>query len=113
MARVEPARRRHRSRSMALGGDFTTTPSARAEARPAALAGADRGTTERPPAAKAANGLGTLRLVRIVDGLASLPLDDTPSVVTVGFFDGVHAGHRAVLARAAERGSVRGIRAVA
>ena len=49
--------------------------------------------------------------MEVVHGIASLPLPDTePSVVTVGFFDGVHLGHRevlrAVVARARERGVV-------
>jgi riboflavin kinase / FMN adenylyltransferase len=51
--------------------------------------------------------------VRIVHGLESLPLDDAPCVVTVGFFDGVHIGHQAVLARAVTAARERGIRAVA
>jgi riboflavin kinase/FMN adenylyltransferase len=44
---------------------------------------------------------------------AALPLDDQPAVVTVGFFDGVHLGHRAVLARTVEAARARGTRPVA
>jgi riboflavin kinase / FMN adenylyltransferase len=51
--------------------------------------------------------------VQIVHGLRSLPLDDIPCVVTVGFFDGVHLGHQAVVARAVTRARDRGIRSVA
>ncbi len=43
----------------------------------------------------------------------ALPLDDVPSVVTVGFFDGVHLGHQAVLRRAVEGARQRNIRSVA
>jgi len=50
--------------------------------------------------------------MRIVPGDA-LPLDDGPSVVTVGFFDGVHLGHRAVLARTVEAARERGASPVA
>ncbi|HEX6130448.1 MAG TPA: bifunctional riboflavin kinase/FAD synthetase [Actinomycetota bacterium] len=49
----------------------------------------------------------------VVRGLDALPLDDAPSVVTVGFFDGVHLGHRAVLRRTVEDARARGVRAVA
>jgi riboflavin kinase/FMN adenylyltransferase len=49
----------------------------------------------------------------VVRGLDALPLDDGPSVVTVGFFDGVHLGHRAVLRRTVEEARARGVRSVA
>ena len=49
----------------------------------------------------------------LVRGLGSLPLDRLPSVVTVGFFDGVHLGHRRVFDRVVERAGERGIRSVA
>src|SRR5512143_2587439 len=51
--------------------------------------------------------------MRVVHGLDALPLDPTPSVATVGFFDGVHVGHRSVLATAGERARERGFRTVA
>lgn len=46
-------------------------------------------------------------------GFASLPLPTERSVVTVGFFDGVHLGHRAVLARTVEAARERGVTSVA
>jgi riboflavin kinase/FMN adenylyltransferase len=51
--------------------------------------------------------------VEIVRGLDRLPLSDEPAVVTVGFFDGVHLGHRAVVARTVEAARERGARSVA
>ena len=51
--------------------------------------------------------------MEIVRGADRLPLGDEPSVVTVGFFDGVHLGHRAVLARTVEAARERGVRSVA
>jgi riboflavin kinase/FMN adenylyltransferase len=51
--------------------------------------------------------------MRVVHGLDALPLDPTPSVATVGFFDGVHAGHRSVFATVGERARERGLRTVA
>ncbi len=48
-----------------------------------------------------------------VRGLEALPAPDGPAVVTVGFFDGVHLGHRAVLGRAVEEARRRGTRSVA
>ena len=47
--------------------------------------------------------------MEIMRGLGALPLSDEPSVVTVGFFDGVHLGHRAVLARTVERARSSGL----
>jgi len=49
----------------------------------------------------------------MVHGLDRLPLTGGPSVVTVGFFDGVHLGHRAVLARTVGAARERGVRSVA
>ena len=51
--------------------------------------------------------------MRTIAGSQALPLDQEPSVVTVGFFDGVHLGHRAVLARTVELAREREIRSVA
>ncbi|MGH3028776.1 MAG: bifunctional riboflavin kinase/FAD synthetase, partial [Gaiellaceae bacterium] len=46
-------------------------------------------------------------------GLGTLPLAAERSVVTVGFFDGVHLGHRAVLGRTVEVARERGLPSVA
>ncbi|HEX6844299.1 MAG TPA: bifunctional riboflavin kinase/FAD synthetase [Actinomycetota bacterium] len=51
--------------------------------------------------------------MRTLHGMASLPLDEGPSVVTVGFFDGVHRGHRAVFETVVARARERGVRSVA
>ncbi len=51
--------------------------------------------------------------MQIVRGLEALPLDARPSVVTVGFFDGVHRGHQAVLSTVVDRARKRGVRSVA
>jgi riboflavin kinase/FMN adenylyltransferase len=51
--------------------------------------------------------------VQILRGLVELPLPDQPCVVTVGFFDGVHRGHQAVLARTVEEARLRGVPSVA
>jgi riboflavin kinase/FMN adenylyltransferase len=45
-------------------------------------------------------------------GLDEVPGDWGPSVVTIGFFDGVHHGHRRVVRRAVELARERGVRAV-
>jgi riboflavin kinase/FMN adenylyltransferase len=47
--------------------------------------------------------------VRRFDGLAAVPPDHGPSVLTVGMFDGVHRGHRALLDRVAAEAAVRGL----
>jgi riboflavin kinase / FMN adenylyltransferase len=48
-----------------------------------------------------------------VRGLEALPPPDGPTGVTIGFFDGVHVGHRAVLGRAVQEAAERGVRSVA
>jgi riboflavin kinase/FMN adenylyltransferase len=47
--------------------------------------------------------------VRRWDGLAAVPSDHGPSVVTVGMFDGVHRGHRALLDRVTAEAAARGL----
>jgi riboflavin kinase/FMN adenylyltransferase len=51
--------------------------------------------------------------VDVVRGIRSLPLAEEPSVATVGFFDGVHLGHQAVLRTAVRRADEQGVRSVA
>src|SRR5262245_45045253 len=46
-------------------------------------------------------------------GLEALPRPDGRAVVTVGFFDGVHLGHRAVLGRTVDAARERGLPSVA
>jgi riboflavin kinase/FMN adenylyltransferase len=48
-----------------------------------------------------------------VRGLDALPLPEAPAVVTVGFFDGVHLGHREVFRRTVEAARDRDARSVA
>src|ERR687895_736522 len=49
----------------------------------------------------------------IVRGLHHLPLPEGPSVVTIGFFDGVHKGHQEVIHRSVEAAKDRDARSVA
>jgi riboflavin kinase / FMN adenylyltransferase len=51
--------------------------------------------------------------MEVVRGLEALPLPDGPSVVTVGFFDGVHLGHQEVIRRTVEAAKERNARSVA
>jgi riboflavin kinase/FMN adenylyltransferase len=48
-----------------------------------------------------------------IRGIQALPIATGGSVVTVGFFDGVHRGHQAVIGRAVHAAKERGLRAVA
>jgi riboflavin kinase/FMN adenylyltransferase len=49
----------------------------------------------------------------VVRGLDALPLAEGPSVVTIGFFDGVHLGHRSLLSLTVDAARGRGARSVA
>ena len=51
--------------------------------------------------------------MELVLGIDALPLPDGPTVVTVGFFDGVHLGHRTVLERAVQEAHARRLRSAA
>jgi riboflavin kinase/FMN adenylyltransferase len=49
----------------------------------------------------------------LVAGVEGLPLDLGPTAVTIGFFDGVHLGHQAVIRRTIEVARQRGLAPVA
>ncbi len=51
--------------------------------------------------------------MELLQGIVSLPVDVGPSVVTVGFFDGVHRGHQSVFRRTVEVARAHGLRPVA
>ena len=50
--------------------------------------------------------------MQVLHGTGALPLDGAPSVVTVGFFDGVHLGHQAVFRRVVQEATARGLRSL-
>ncbi|MGZ8583782.1 MAG: bifunctional riboflavin kinase/FAD synthetase [Actinomycetota bacterium] len=50
--------------------------------------------------------------MQVVRGFDALPLSEEPSVVTVGFFDGVHLGHRSVVDTTVARARERGMRSI-
>jgi riboflavin kinase / FMN adenylyltransferase len=47
--------------------------------------------------------------MEVLRGIESLPLPTGPAAVTIGFFDGVHRGHQAVVRRTVEIASSRGL----
>jgi riboflavin kinase/FMN adenylyltransferase len=49
----------------------------------------------------------------VINRLDALPAPEGPSAVTVGFFDGVHRGHQAVISQAVQAARGEGLRAVA
>lgn len=49
----------------------------------------------------------------VLSGMSGLPLGRGRTAVTIGFFDGVHRGHQAVLGRTVEVAAERGLRPVA
>jgi riboflavin kinase/FMN adenylyltransferase len=51
--------------------------------------------------------------VEVLEGMSSLPLAAPRTVVTIGFFDGVHRGHKAVIGRTVAEARQRGVPAVA
>src|SRR5213076_1713687 len=50
--------------------------------------------------------------MEVLRGTEALPLDDRPSAVTIGMFDGVHLGHQAVIGRTVDAARAGGIRSV-
>jgi riboflavin kinase/FMN adenylyltransferase len=49
--------------------------------------------------------------VQLFEGVSEVPVDFGPSAVTIGKFDGIHAGHRAVIAALREVSTERGLTA--
>jgi len=56
------------------------------------------------------SGSGRSRDVTVASDLASVPA--TPSAVSIGFFDGVHLGHRAIVDRALDHAASHDLRSV-
>ncbi len=52
-------------------------------------------------------------MVSVYRSLEEIPVDFGPSAATIGNFDGVHLGHRRILAAAVKEARARGLRAVA
>jgi len=50
--------------------------------------------------------------MQIFDGLGSVPTGFGPSVLTIGKFDGIHLGHRGILAQLSELAAERGLESV-
>jgi len=50
--------------------------------------------------------------MQLVRGLYNLPPDPAPSAVTIGNFDGVHSGHRAIINQLSQKAAERGLQSV-
>src|SRR4029453_14147501 len=70
-------------------------------------------TTRARCSARSVRASVTLGAMERLHGLDALPFDAERTVVTVGFFDGVHLGHRAVLGRTVDAARERGLPSVA
>jgi riboflavin kinase/FMN adenylyltransferase len=93
---------------MAMSHPANVTPPGRRDDTPASLRSPEGGTSR----ARRARRLPSPP-VEVITGIGSLPLPEGPRVATVGFFDGVHRGHREVLGTVVSRARDRGVRSVA
>jgi len=76
--------------------------------------GGDRSVAARRETAGVATAILYPRLAMdVVRGVGELPGGTSGSAVTIGFFDGVHRGHRSVIGRTVEVARRRGLRPVA